>query len=87
MPASFSIRALAVDPQRPKRVYAAGPDGLFVSDDAGKTWTASGQGLPTAPITALALDPARPATLYAAAEGHLYRSEDGAATWRAWPSP
>lgn len=87
MPASFTIRALAVDPSQPKRVYAGGPDGLFRSDDAGKTWTPSGQGLPSSAVTALALDPAQPATLYAATANGLYRSEEGAARWRVWPSP
>ncbi len=87
MPASFTIRVAAVDPSQPKRVYAAGPDGLFRSDDAGKTWALSSAGLPSSAVTALALDPSQPASLYAATAAGLFRSDDGAATWRAWPSP
>jgi photosystem II stability/assembly factor-like uncharacterized protein len=66
---------------------AAGPLGVFRSDDAGQTWSLL-PGLPAWSITDLAMDPGDPAVLYAAV-GHIfgdpangvYKSTDGGATW------
>ena len=35
----FGIKVLAIDPTEPTRLYAGTVGGLFVSDDAGATWT------------------------------------------------
>lgn len=54
---------------------------LMVSHDAGRTWRASGRGLP--PGRAVAVAPDHPDTmLYATAE-RLYLSRDGGRFWRA----
>jgi photosystem II stability/assembly factor-like uncharacterized protein len=75
---------VVIDPKQPQRVYAAGDTGLYRSGDAGETWVAANQGLPTDGIVALALDPRQPQRLYAAtATGALYTSDDGANSWRA----
>ncbi|MCI0549941.1 MAG: hypothetical protein L0287_03215 [Anaerolineae bacterium] len=76
------INAVVVDPRDPKIVFAAGPAGVFRSNDSGLTWQSSGEGLETAAIVALALNPSQPDILFAAtAEGALFRSVDGAQTW------
>lgn len=76
------VNAIVVDPRDPKSVFAAGPTGVFHSNDSGLTWQASNEGLGTAAIVALALNPSQPDTLFAAtAEGVLFRSDDGAKTW------
>ncbi|HVT14962.1 MAG TPA: hypothetical protein VHQ90_02125 [Thermoanaerobaculia bacterium] len=86
-PAEPRVRALAVSPGAPRRVFAAyGGKGVRVSDDAGATW---------GPIVAvdngpdayfwnpfdIAFAPSRPDTVYIGAGNGLYRSEDGGATW------
>lgn len=76
------VNAIVVDPRDPKIVFAAGPAGVFRSNDSGLTWQPNGEGLGTAIIVTLALNPAQPDILFASTvEGALYRSDDGAKTW------
>jgi photosystem II stability/assembly factor-like uncharacterized protein len=83
LPTNSTVRALQIDPRKPERVYAAGPAGVFRSDDAGETWQPAGKGLEDVTIVALALHPKQPDTLFAAtAQGVLFRSDDGATSWR-----
>ena len=83
LPATTGARSVLIDPKQPQRVYAAGEAGLYRSDDAGETWQAASQGLPTDGIVALTLDPRQPQRLYAATPtGALYLSEDGATAWQ-----
>ena len=96
-----SIGAIAVAPSDPRIVYVASGeglqrpdlsvgDGIYRSDDAGKTWThlglRDGQQIP-----ALAVDPRDPNRLFAAVLGHpygpneergIFRSTDGGQTWQ-----
>ena len=84
LPINSQVNKVVVDPRDPQVVFAAGPAGVFRSNDAGQTWEASGQGLVTTTIVALALNPAQPDRLYAAsADGSLFRSEDSARSWQA----
>ncbi len=95
-----SIGAIAVAPSNSDIVYVASGeglqrpdlsigDGIYKSNDAGKTWThlglREGQQIP-----ALAIDPRNPDRLFAAVLGHpyganpergIFRSTDGGATW------
>ncbi len=77
------VNAIVVDPRDPKIVFAAGPAGVFRSNDSGLSWQSSSEGFETAAIVALALNPGQPDTLFAAtAEGAFFRSDDGAQTWQ-----
>ncbi len=98
---SDSIGAIAVAPSDPKILYVGTGesdirndmvtgDGVFRSDDAGKTWKAAGLAS-THTISALAVDPNDPEVLYAASMGHVFKanpergvfkSTDGGKTWR-----
>jgi photosystem II stability/assembly factor-like uncharacterized protein len=83
LPANAGATVVLIDPEQPERVYAADATMLYRSEDAGQTWQAAGQGLPSAGIAALALDPRQPQRLYAAnTNGELYLTEDGATSWR-----
>lgn len=76
------IRSTAVDSKTPQRVYAAGPAGLFRSDDGGLKWTAAGKGLNGTPL-AVTLDPQQPQTLFTIlADDTVWQSDDGATTWK-----
>ncbi|HVT97145.1 MAG TPA: sialidase family protein, partial [Acidobacteriaceae bacterium] len=96
-----SVGAIAVAPSNDNIVYVASGeglhrpdlsigDGIYRSDDAGKTWThlglRGGEQIP-----AIAVDPANPNRLFAAVLGHpygpneergIFRSEDGGKTWK-----
>ena len=82
LPVNKQVNAVVVDSRESKIVIAAGPAGVFRSNDSGLTWQARSEGLGTAAIVALALNPEQPDTLFAAiAEGTLFRSDDGGETW------
>ncbi|MBS0396341.1 MAG: glycoside hydrolase, partial [Proteobacteria bacterium] len=96
-----SIGAIAVAPSRPQVVYVGSGeglhrpdlsvgDGIYRSDDAGRTWRhlglRDGQQIPE-----LAVDPRDPNRVFAAVLGHpygpneergVYRSTDGGASWQ-----
>jgi photosystem II stability/assembly factor-like uncharacterized protein len=62
------------------------PDNLWLTTDAGATWTAraggAGAALPAAPVWALAQHPSRGETLYAGTEVGVFQSDDFGASWR-----
>jgi photosystem II stability/assembly factor-like uncharacterized protein len=96
-----SVGAIAVAPSNDNIIYVASGeglhrpdlsvgDGIYRSDDAGKTWThlglRGGEQIP-----AIAIDPANPNRLFAAVLGHpygpneergIFRSDDGGKTWK-----
>lgn len=77
--------ALAIDPQTPTTLYAAGSVStgfetvLFKSTDAGATWAALSS-LSTFP-RALAIDPQSPAIVYAGTNTGVSKSTDGGGSW------
>lgn len=76
------VRSIAVDPVTPQRVYAAGPAGLFRSNDGGLTWETAGAGLTGEPL-AVTLDPATPQTVFVVLiDDSVWQSTDGGATWQ-----
>ena len=67
------VMDLLVDPSRDGTLYAASDNaGVFVSDDAGETWTSLSNGLGPASIRDLSVDPGHPETLYAATGSGLW---------------
>lgn len=84
-----NVKALAVDPQNPLKVYAgidlsAAENGVHRSTDSGATWTQVNTGLSDTNITALAVDPQTPSTLYAGTDdGGIFKSTDSGDNWAA----
>ena len=76
-----TVSSLAVDPHRPRVVYAnAGQQGLFKSTDGGAHWLRAAPGLGS--VDAVALDPRDPRVVLAAGGVHrVVRSTDGGRTW------
>ena len=96
-----SIGAIAVAPSNDNVIYVASGeglhrpdlsvgDGIYRSDDAGRTWVhlglRDGQQIPALPV-----DPANPNRVFAAVLGHpygpnpergIFRSDDGGKTWK-----
>jgi len=78
-----SPESLAVDPQNPTRVYAGTwGNGLWRSDDAGKSWDLVGAGISHDEITAVAVSAPERGVVYAGTEpSAVFRSENGGETW------
>ncbi len=78
-----SPESLGVDRARAGRVYAGTwGNGLWRSDDDGRTWDTVGAGIPHAVITAVAVSPEERGVVYAGTEpSAVFRSENGGETW------
>ena len=98
---SYSIGCITIDPNNPHRIYVGTGenvggrhvgfgDGIYVSEDDGKTWT--NLGLKTSEhISKIIVHPEDPNTIWVAAQGPLwskggergvYKSTDGGKTWK-----
>lgn len=85
-PTPTEAAAVLVDARNPRRVFAAGPGGLFRSVDAGRTWQQVKIPSVRRGLVALAQNPRLSQHLFAiAADGALLRSPDGGSTWRKVP--
>lgn len=83
-------QAILVSSNKLDRIYITTQgEGIYRSDDSGRTWTAVNAGLPEAigtapfaPIESAVLDPTDPSTVYVAAEVRgVYKTTDGGETW------
>ncbi|MGH8057813.1 MAG: WD40/YVTN/BNR-like repeat-containing protein [Candidatus Entotheonellia bacterium] len=81
LPTDRTIYAVHSHPKTPRQLLAALQEGLYKSEDAGKTWQKVD--LPMAShIVAFTHDPEDPALLFAATgEGGILKSTDGGARW------
>jgi len=99
--ATVSVGAVAVSPSHPDIVWVgtgeatarnsvAPGDGVYKSEDAGRTWKNMGLA-ETRFISRIIVDPLNPDIVYVAAQGHLwgpneergvYRTQDGGKTWK-----
>jgi hypothetical protein len=72
------VRAFAATPNLPSRAFAgAAASGVFESDDAGATWTASNDGLGDAAVSLLVIDPALPSLIFAGTSRGVFRAPLG----------
>ena len=82
------INSIALDSQRPHRIIVGVEgDGVYVSQDDGKTFARSCEGLRNLTITSIAADPQTPSHIYASVvfggmSSGIYESLDGAASWQ-----
>src|SRR6266550_786895 len=82
------INSIALDPQRPQRlVLGVEGDGVYVSNDSGKTFTRSCEGLRNLTVTSIAADPATSKHVFAAVafggvSSGIYESSDAGETWK-----
>lgn len=78
-----SPESLAIDPENPAHVYCGTwGNGLWRSDDAGRTWDPVGAGIAHGAITAVAVSPTERSAVYAGTEpSAVFRSENGGGTW------
>ena len=84
----WATQCLAIDPQQPAEVYCGTFDqGLWRSNDAGKTWENVGTNIIGEQVMSVAISPSERANghslIYAGTEpSAIFRSADGGATWR-----
>lgn len=55
--------------------------GIYVSTDAGGSWSPAGSGLGNTVVHALAVDPTNPANVYAGTDNGVYVSKNGGSSW------
>lgn len=80
LPVNERVNSLAADPENPPVLYAGLAEGIFKTEDAGKTWTKLAADVANA---AIAVHPKTPRHVYAAGgDGSLRASRDGGQTWR-----
>ena len=79
-----NVKALAVDPSNPSRLFAATTDGLIRTDNGADTWStvaASNALAIGSSDEVLLVDPRRPTTVLLTGRDGVRRSEDSGATW------
>jgi len=82
------VNNIALDPQRPDRlILGVEGDGIYVSNDKGKTFTRSCAGLRNLTVTSVAVDPETSRHVYAAVafggvSSGIYESADAGQTWK-----
>jgi photosystem II stability/assembly factor-like uncharacterized protein len=83
------VRALAVDPTRPERVYAGADCGVCISDDGGAHWRQATGAIAGMTVWSIAVDPNHPSVVYAGtgapSRSALFKSVDAGETWSRLP--
>jgi len=78
-----NLRALAISPADPQRLYLGASDGtIFASADGGELWQRRSQVAAGELLNALVVEPRRPTTVMAGTNNGLYLSRDGGITWQ-----
>jgi photosystem II stability/assembly factor-like uncharacterized protein len=82
------VNTIGLHPQRPGRIIlGVESDGVYVSNDGGKTFERSCQGLRNLTVTSVAVEPAEPKHVYAAVafggiSSGIYESSDAGESWK-----
>jgi photosystem II stability/assembly factor-like uncharacterized protein len=74
--------AVATSPGTSGRVYAATPLGVFVSQDSGSTWTATGPSAPTGWVNKMMILPGSQEVILVVTTDGLFRSVDDGRSWQ-----
>ena len=89
------VHKVVLHPARPERLFLQHHFGVYRSDDAGRSWTSIGGGLPSDFGFPIAVHPERPDTVYvlpldsdmnrvpAGYRYRVYRTDDAGGSWRA----
>jgi photosystem II stability/assembly factor-like uncharacterized protein len=86
LPMENDIRALAVDPNNPKRLLAGSDTGLYSSEDRGETWQKIDSPMDDKDIWSAAIHPDDPNIIYAGTHPpNLFRTKDRGKTWERLP--
>ena len=76
------VLCVAVDPARPKTIYASAfGGGVFRSEDGGQAWAAVNRGLPNRKVFSLVIDPKDRKQLYLGTDQGIFLSRDQGNSW------
>ena len=78
------IQSLATVSGSGQILYAGTDIGVYRSQDGGKSWLQTNQGLFDHNILSLLIDPKEPNTIYAGTHRGVFKSEDAGDTWSDW---
>ncbi|MDH5428707.1 MAG: hypothetical protein OEZ57_06145 [Nitrospirota bacterium] len=78
---SLGVTRIKVDLFNPDRVYTATLQGLYRTDNGGKSWNRIAESLPDHMLIEVLLDPQQVDVLYVGHREGVSRSEDGGVTW------
>ena len=82
LPASFSVRSLALVPGAPATLYAGSDSaGIFKSADGGSSWSARTSGLTSLFVHGVLVDAANSAVIYAGTDSGAFKSTNGGGAW------
>jgi hypothetical protein len=81
--ATDALPARAIVTGAAGRVYVAGANGLWRSDDSGLSWVAQSDGLPDGPVSTLLVAPAEQDRMWAVVGGRLWSRPEKAGLWAA----
>jgi photosystem II stability/assembly factor-like uncharacterized protein len=77
------VRALAIDPTNPRRLFLGNEHGLYASADGADTWALVDSPLNGTRVWSILVHPADPQLLFAGGcPSRIIRSEDGGRTWQ-----
>jgi photosystem II stability/assembly factor-like uncharacterized protein len=83
------VRALAVDPTNPRRIYAGADAGFCISDDGGAHWRLARGDIAGKTVWSIAIDPNDARVVYAGtgapSRSALFKSTDAGETWSRLP--
>jgi photosystem II stability/assembly factor-like uncharacterized protein len=79
-----SIQALMISPNNPEEIFVGTNQGIYRSQDVGKSWQELKQGLFNQNIRAFASPRQSPNTIYAASAGGIFKSENSGDSWSEW---
>jgi photosystem II stability/assembly factor-like uncharacterized protein len=83
------VRALAVDPRQPQRIFAGADCGLCISDDGGAHWRLAKGDVSGMTVWSIAIDPNDSQVVYAGtgapSRSALFKSADAGETWLRLP--
>ncbi len=82
LPASFSVRSLALVPGAPLRLFAGSDSaGVYRSDTGGNSWAVKTSGLASLFVHAIVVDSSTPLTVYAATDSGVFKSLNAGDSW------
>lgn len=86
---TFNISAVTVDPENPEKVWISysGYDAskkVFLSEDAGDSWTNMSSGLPNLPVTSLFCEKGTNGNIYAGTDAGVYFRNNNSTVWECY---